>query len=128
MIKQNKNIEEKIYQLQKEYLDENNNSGNSFIYLESIKEYMNKLNSKEEEINMYKKQIKILTMKLKEKANEISKKNELLKKYVMYNREGSINLLKSNNYETNMQNSCASHTHNEKWYVVFLPGLLSRFP
>ena len=67
IIKQNQNIENKIFQLQKEYLDENNNSGNSFIYLESIKEYMNKLNSKDEEISIYKKQVKILSMKLKER-------------------------------------------------------------
>ena len=54
IIQQNQNIEKKIFNLQKEYLEESNNSGgNNFIYIQSIKEYMNKLNEKEEEINKY---------------------------------------------------------------------------
>ena len=94
MIKQNQNIENKIFQLQKEYLDENNQSGNSFIYLESIKEYMDKLNNKDEEINKYKKQVKILTMKLKEREKEIINKNNNLKKNNRESGEDDISFLK----------------------------------
>ena len=58
IIQQNQNIEKKIFHLQKEYLEESNNSiGNNFLYIQSLKEQMNKLNEKEEEINNYKKRI-----------------------------------------------------------------------
>ena len=112
MLKQNRNIENKIFQLQKEYLDEHNNSGNSIIYLESIKEYMNKLMAKEEEINGYKQRIKILTLKLKEKENEIIKKNELLKKYIMFAREGYTNLQTNSNINENYES--ISHSTGKK--------------
>jgi uncharacterized coiled-coil DUF342 family protein len=112
MLKQNRNIENKIFQLQKEYLDDHNNSGNSIIYLESIKEYMNKLMSKEEEITGYKQKIKFLSMKLKEKENEIIKKNDLLKKYIMFTREGYTNLQTNSNYNENYEN--ISHSTGKK--------------
>ena len=112
MLKQNRNIENKIFQLQKEYLDEHNNSGNSIIYLESIKDYMNKLMSKEEEINGYKQRIKMLSMKLKEKENEIIKKNDLLKKYIIYTRERYTHLQTNNNVNENYEN--ISHSTGKK--------------
>ena len=105
IIKQNKNIENKIFELQNEYLTDNSNSGNSLLYLESIRDYISKLTNKEEEINTYKKQIKLLNMKLNEKENEIIKKNELLKKYIIYYKERNINLLNNNNYDNLSQST-----------------------
>ena len=100
--------------MQKEYLDDNNNTGNSTMYLESIKEYMNKLIIKEEEINKYQQQIRILNAKLKEKDNEILKKNQLLKKYIMYSREGSVNFMNNNNNYNNNYYDISNSTDNKK--------------
>ena len=58
-------MKKKIFHLQKEYLEESNNSfGNNFLYIQSFKEQMNKLNEKEEEINNYKRRINILKIKV----------------------------------------------------------------
>ena len=103
IIQQNQNIEKKIFHLQKEYLEESNNSiGNNFIYIQSLKEQMNKLNEKEEEIYNYKKSINILKLKLKERGKELIKKNKLLKQYITYfrNKSGSVHYSQNkNNYE-----------------------------
>ena len=114
MIKQNQNIEKKIFQLQNEYLNDNSNSGNSTLYLESIREYIKKLSNKEEEINAYKKQIRILNMKLKEKENEILKKNELLKKYIIYYRERETNTNVLNNNNDNLSHSAGKKAKSLK--------------
>ena len=99
IIQQNQNIEKQIFHLQKEYLEESNNSGrNNLMYIQSIKEYMGKLNEKEEEINSYKKRINFLQLNLNKKENEIIKKNNLLKKYIEYNRSRSGSILKHQNY------------------------------
>ena len=98
IIQQNQNIEKKIFHLQKEYLEEsNNNSANNFIYIQSLKEQMNKLNEKEQEINNYKKRITFLKLNLKEKENELIKKNNLLNQYMVYNRNKSGSVFNSNN-------------------------------
>ena len=101
IIQQNQNIEKKIFHLQKEYLEESNNSynngNNNLLYLQSIKEYMNKLNEKENEINNYKKRINILKINLQKKENELIKKNKIL---IQYQRNQSGSLLK-NNYKNN---------------------------
>ena len=101
IIQQNQNIEKKIFHLQKEYLEESNNSynngNNNLLYFQSIKEYMNKLNEKENEINNYKKRINILKINLQKKENELIKKNKIL---IQYQRNQSGSLLK-NNYKNN---------------------------
>ena len=98
IIQQNQNIEKKIFHLQKEYLEEsNNNSANNFIYIQSIKEQMNKLNEKEQEINNYKKRITFLKLNLKEKENEIIKKNNLLNQYMAFQKNKSGSIFNSNN-------------------------------
>ena len=103
IIQQNQNIEKKIFHLQKEYLEESNNSfGNNFLYIQSLKEQMNKLNEKEEEINNYKRRINILKLKLKDKEIELNKNKKLLKQYLAYfkNKSGSVyNSQNKSNYE-----------------------------
>jgi len=92
IIQQNQNIEKKIFHLQKQYLEESNNSyndnNNNFKYIQSIKEYMNKLNEKENEINTYKKRINILKINLQKKENELIRKNKILSQY-QRNKSGS---------------------------------------
>ena len=101
IIQQNQNIDKKIFHLQKEYLEESNNSiGNNFLYIQSLKEQMNKLLEKEEEINNYKKQINYLKLNLKQKVDELNHKNKLLIKYISHQRNKSVNLNKvQDNYE-----------------------------
>ena len=101
IIQQNQNIDKKIFHLQKEYLEESNNSiGNNFLYIQSLKEQMNKLLEKEEEINNYKKQINYLKLNLKQKVDELNHKNKLLIKYISHQRNKSVNLNKAqDNYE-----------------------------
>ena len=101
IIQQNQNIDKKIFHLQKEYLEESNNSiGNNFLYIQSLKEQMNKLLEKEEEINNYKKQINYLKLKKKQKVDELNHKNKLLIKYISHQRNKSVNLNKvQDNYE-----------------------------
>ena len=91
IIQQNQNIDKKIFHLQKQYLEESNNSyndNNNFMYIQSIKECMNKLNEKENEINTYKKRINILKINLQKKENELIRKNKILSQYKR-NQSGS---------------------------------------
>ena len=102
IIQQNQNIEKKIFHLQKQYLEESNNSyndnNNNFKYIQSIKECMNKLNEKENEINTYKKRINILKINLQKKENELIRKNKILSQF-QRNKSGSPpkNSKKNNN-------------------------------
>ena len=68
IIQQNQNIEKQIFHLQKEYLEESNNSsGNNIVYIQSIRDNMNKLVEKELEINNYKKKYKFIKISIKRK-------------------------------------------------------------
>ena len=119
IIQQNQNIEKKIFHLQKEYLEESNNSiGNNFIYIQSLKEQMNKLNEKEEEIYNYKKSINILKLKLKERGKELIKKNKLLKQYITYfrNKSGSVHYSQNKNNYERINSTSAQKTKSMKDY------------
>ena len=101
IIQQNQNIEKQIFHLQKEYLEESNNSsGNNIVYIQSIRDNMNKLVEKELEINNYKKNINLLKSALKEKENEIIKKNGLLEKFSTYMANEKRSVLNYTTYKS----------------------------
>ena len=101
IIQQNQNIEKQIFHLQKEYLEDSNNSSrNNIVYIQSIRDNMNKLVEKELEINNYKKNINLLKSALKEKENEIIKKNGLLEKFSTYMANEKHSVLNYTTYKS----------------------------